>query len=64
MLACCGGADTKLISNQNAADSIFDQVAIDLGWKVRSRIFKPLQDLEASFAGKCTQRNLCMHVDN
>ena len=40
--------DAKLASNETAANSILDQVAIDLRGKMSCRVFEPFEDLQSA----------------
>jgi hypothetical protein len=64
MLAGGGLADAQLAGDQNAADAVFDQVAIDLSGEMLPGMLEPLQDLEAAFVRQGAQYKLTSHIDN
>src|ERR1700756_2484893 len=58
MLADRRLADAELFSDQHAADPIPDEVAIDLGAKMRPRALQPFQDQKPPIAGERAENGL------
>ena len=64
MLAGRGLAHAHLPGDKNAADSVLDEIAVNLRRKVFSRVLKPCEDLQTSCAGERAQCQLKIHIDN
>jgi len=54
-------ADLELAGNQDAADAIFHQISINLGWKVADRVPKPAQDLQTLVIGQRSENGFGFH---
>ena len=54
--------DAELFRDQEAADAVLDQVAVDLLAKMFSRLAQPFQDLQPPFVGQRAQRHRDFHL--
>jgi hypothetical protein len=52
VLGCSRGADSKLLPDVVSTDPVFDQIAIDLRWKITPRILEQIKDCQARAAGQ------------
>jgi len=57
-------ADAELSRDQQPADSILDQVPIDLRREVFPRLFEPFQDSPPADIGKRAESLINRHIDN
>lgn len=64
MLAGGGLANAQLTRDQDAADSVFDQVARDLRREMAAGMLEPLQNLEAALIRQGAQDLFSCHIDN
>ena len=49
MLAGGRLANAQFTRDEDAADSVFHQIAVDLRWEMAAGVLEPFQDLEAPF---------------
>ena len=45
-------ADTQLARDEQAADTVFDEVSVALRWEISFRILQPFQDLQPSIVAE------------
>ena len=64
MLAGSGLADSQLMRDQDAADSVFDQIAVHLRREMTARMLEPFQDLKAALIRQGAQDLFSCHIDN
>src|SRR5204862_3303199 len=57
-------ADPQLLRDQQAADAVLDQIAVDLLAEMRARRLEPFEDLQAPFAGEGAEGGRGMHLGN
>lgn len=63
MLAGGGLTNAQLLRDQQAANTIVDEVAIDLRRKMFGRSFQPLQNLKSLVVTERAKRVLKLHID-
>ena len=51
VFTCSRLADSQFPRNQDATHAIFDKVAVNLRWKVRWRVFQPIENLQSAVVG-------------
>lgn len=59
-----GLADAQLSCEEQAANSIFDQVSVHLRRKVCPWILQPFQDSQPARTGQCGECKVKIHIDN
>src|ERR1700722_15541705 len=57
-------ADAELLGDQEAADAVLDEVAVDLLAEMRARVLEPVEDLQATFIGEGAKRGGDFHFGN
>jgi enamine deaminase RidA (YjgF/YER057c/UK114 family) len=57
-----GLRDAKFFGEEDGADTVFDEVAINLGAEVGPRIFEPMEDLKAAIVGESLQSGEVQHI--
>lgn len=64
MLAGGGLANAQLTRDQDAADSVFHQIAINLRREMAAGVLEPFQDLETALVRQGSQHLFNRHIDN
>jgi len=59
-----GLAHAQFFGDQDAANAVVDQVPVDLGPEVLSRVLEPFEDLQAAVVGQGAQCRFHFHIDN
>ena len=63
VFAEAGLGDLQLRGDQDAADTVVDEIAIDLRRKVPPRLLEPLENLEAPGVGQGSKCAVEIHID-
>ena len=55
-------ADAEFLCDQQAADTIFDEIAVDLRWEVFLGMAQPVENLEAAGVGEGAECERKRHI--
>ena len=64
VLAGGGLTHAELLGNQHTADTVFDQVPVDLRREMLARLLQPVQDLQPPVVRQRPQHGFFFHIDN